>query len=116
MSEQKEPARKQTRAPRKQAPQAPTPEVQNIAQAIETEEILKAARVFEDVSARFVLPDGALGCVQRERRADQSLGTYQLADVRINARDKTESVARHDIARVQLLADVLAAGGVKIFR
>jgi hypothetical protein len=88
----------------------------DIASAVESEDISKAQRVYAEVTPRVATDSGALACVQRERRVDDSLGEYMLAIVRINPRDKSESVQRYPIAQVQQAISALGASGVTLFR
>lgn len=87
----------------------------DLASAVADVTVGKPQRVYVDVSGvpRAPTADGTLATVQREQRADGTLGEYMLAEVRTN-RDKTESVQRYSIARVQALTDALASKSVKV--
>lgn len=86
----------------------------DIASAVASEDISKAAKVYVEITPRAPMSNGAVATVHRERRTDDSLGEFLLAVVRTNPRDKSESVARLSIETVQLAVDALAAVGVRI--
>ncbi len=106
------PARKQASASAPASPQA-----LDLATAVATESVSKPQRVYVDVPdvPRVPTADGTLATVQREQRADGTLGEYTLAEIRTN-KDKTESVQRFSIARVQALKDALASKNVCVLR
>lgn len=96
----------------------PAPPALDIVHAVASEEIAKGARVYVDVPGcpRVPTADGTIATVQRERRADGTLGEYLLTEIRVNTRDKSESAQRVSIARVQAMKDALDACGVTILR
>lgn len=91
----------------------------DIAGAVASEEIGKGARVYIDVPGVPRVPTadaGTLAAVQREQRADGSLGEYLLAEIRKGKTGAPDSVQRFSIARVQALKTALESAGVTTLR
>jgi hypothetical protein len=80
----------------------------DIAGAVESEQVAQSVRVYVDVPGvpRVPTADGTLACVQREKRADGTLGEYLLAEIR-KQRTGTESAQRYSLARIQALKSAL---------
>lgn len=95
--------------------QVPEPAL-DIAALAAAEEIARAQRVYVDVPGVTRVPtaDGTLAAVQRERRADGTLGEYMLAEIRAGKQGQPDQVQRYPIARVQALKSALDAAGVTI--
>ena len=105
----------ETPAPDAPETPAPEPQVLDLASAVASEQVSKAQRVFIDVpdTPAPITASGLVAKVQREHRADGTLGEYLLAAVRKN-RDGSESVARYSIAQLQELKSALESHGVKL--
>lgn len=106
-------------APEQAPEQAPEPEqapAMDLATAVASEQVSNAKRVYVDVPGvpRVPTADGTLATVQREQRADGTLGEYLLAEVRKTR--GSESVQRYSIARIQALKDALGSQDVTVLR
>src|ERR1700745_2469957 len=100
------------------APIGPMPAL-DIASAVEHEDITRTQRVYVDVPGvpRVPLPYGGIATVQRERRADGSLGEYLLAAITPpKTKGAPESAQRWSIAAVQAAKLALESAGVLTLR
>lgn len=107
-----------TNGKRASAPETPAPEsapALDIAGAVESEQVAQSVRVYVDVPGvpRVPTADGTLACVQREKRADGSLGEYLLAEIR-KQRTGSESAQRYSLARIQALKSALESQDVTV--
>lgn len=101
------------------APETDAAPVVDIAAAVEEEDISKSARIYVQVDGvgRVPMPSGALATVQREKRADGTLGEYLLAEIRLpKEKGGPESVQRFSVARIQALKLALESVGVPTLR
>lgn len=111
------------KAPEKAPEQAPeqdiAPEsapVLDIAAAVAVEEIAKGQRVYVDVPGcpRVPTADGTLATVQREQRADGTLGEFMLAEIRKGKQGNPDSVQRYSLLRLSACKRALDSAGVTI--
>lgn len=95
------------------APQSDAPQSLG-ALAVDTRTV-KAERVFADVPGvpRVPMSDGRVLAVQRERRADDSLGPIMLAFVK-RSPDGRENAQRVTLADIQSASDTFGAHGVTL--
>lgn len=76
---------------------------------------VKAERVFHDVPGipRVPMSDGRVLAVQRELRADRTLGAYMLAFVK-RSPDGNENAQRVTLSDIQSASDTFGAHGVTL--
>lgn len=80
----------------------------------ESEHISKAARLFVDVpgTPRVICADGSVSAIQREQRADGTLGEYLLSlNVRKSSDGTGESAQRFSLGGIQSASRAYAAQG-----